>query len=217
MLNATASALLAATMTLTLPSGSTISPSITPRPTPFATSTNTLHLDGIPPTTESTFSHAEDPIKAIQRAKQDDPISFNEKVNKLKSSPALLDLFEGAPNQETVDTYIDFFALVSTTQQIDHFITTTKGKHFVFVGEGSNTEAVLVEGEPSQTYSCCRCWQARAASIGYFAASQLTCIPIGLLGGAISGGVGIASGFICSGIFYAIESLPNFDAACPRR
>lgn len=208
--------ILATSLALTLHSGVSATPINLKYPTAHATSANTQYLNGFSSST-IPVNEAVDPLDAIERAKEDDPIAFNEKVDKLKSSPALMDLFEGVPDQQTMDTYIEFFATVSTNQQIDHFLKTTEGKHFEVIGEGNNIQVNLIDGEPTASYSCCRCWQARAVSIGYFAASQLTCIPIGILGGTISGGVGVVAGFVCSGIFYAIEQLPNFDAACPRR
>lgn len=56
---------------------------------------------------------------AIDRARESDPEGFEKKVSLLRSSDALMALFAGAPDEETIATYVDFFALNSTVEQVE--------------------------------------------------------------------------------------------------
>lgn len=148
------------------------------------------------------------PVSVIAKAKHDSPKSLAEKVAILRKSDALMDLFVGSPDSRTTNTYLEFFAAISTIDQVRGFVEKTAGKHFVASGPDSNPTVTLEDGLPiSARGSCCKCWKARVASIAYFAASGLTCAAVGAMTGAVGG-------FVCGGVFYAMESLPNFDAAC---
>lgn len=148
------------------------------------------------------------PISVIAKARHDSPSVLEEKVAILKKSDALMDLFVGSPDSKTTNTYLEFFSAISTVDQVQEFVKMTEGKHFVVSGPESNPTVTLKDGLPmSLKGSCCKCWRARVASVAYFAASGLTCAAVGAMTGAVGG-------FICGGVFYAMESLPNFDAAC---
>ncbi|KAA9394032.1 hypothetical protein FCK90_08940 [Kocuria coralli] len=134
------------------------------------------------------------------------------KSQKIRESEALMELFTGAPNEEVVTEYVDFFAASSTREQVDKFAEKTEGKRFVVpegVEIGDSVELVdrdSVDGDAG-SYSCCQCWKAITAAAAYFAASEMICIPAGV----ISGGV---AGVVYNGIFFAAGMLPNFDDAC---
>ncbi|MDO4904575.1 MAG: hypothetical protein Q4A16_03345 [Lautropia sp.] len=156
-----------------------------------------------------------DPAAAIAAAKAADPNGFAYKVELLRSSEALMDLFKGAPSPETVDFYLDFFALHSTVENVQNFVASTVGKHFVVSGTPDNPQVMLKDGKPLATKgSCCACWRAWVASAAYMVGTGMVCGAVGVGGAFVSGGVGAVSGFVCGGVFWAIEKLPDFDAAC---
>ena len=124
-------------------------------------------------------------------------------------------LFVGAPSEDVLDFYVDFFALYSSLSQVKSFMEKTEGKHFVVSGTPESPNVELLDGPPIGTYgSCCACWRAWVASAAYMVASGMICGAVGAAGAIVTGGVGAISGFMCGGVFWAIEKLPNFDDAC---
>lgn len=139
---------------------------------------------------------------AIDRARESDPEGFEKKVSLLRSSDALMALFAGAPDEETIATYVDFFALNSTVEQVEAFLERTEGKHLVVKGTVEDFTVEIVDGPAVSTRgSCCACWEAWTASAAYFAGSGLLCAGVSAGGAVISGGVGADSGFVCGGVF----------------
>lgn len=119
-------------------------------------------------------------------------------------------LFDGAPDQVAVQTHLEFFVATSSQAQVSRFVAKTRGKHFEVTGDVSAPRVELRDGPPPlrpQTRSCCRCWRPWAASFAYFYASGMTC-------SAVTAGAGPLAGFMCGGVFWGIENLPNFDNAC---
>lgn len=155
-----------------------------------------------------------DPLVAISDAKRKDPQELAAKVDRLRESQALMDTLSGAPDAQTVQTYLEFFAAISTVQQVEAFVARTEGKRFEIRGQGDEQTVVLVTGLAISARSCCACWQAWVASAAYYVGSGLLCTAVGAGGAAFGGGVGAVSGFVCGGVFWAIEKLPNFNNAC---
>ena len=159
-----------------------------------------------------------DPVAAIKAAREADPEGFDQKVALLQQSEALMTLFHGAPNAETVRFYLEFFAMQSTLDQVKSFVANTEGKHFEVSGTMDNHSVKLKEGpEPKSSHAtkdCCACWQAWVASAAYMVGTGMLCTAVGVAGTAVSGGVGAVSGFVCGGVFWGIDQFPDWDAAC---
>ncbi|MDO5750529.1 MAG: hypothetical protein Q4P78_04920 [Rothia sp. (in: high G+C Gram-positive bacteria)] len=151
-----------------------------------------------------------DPQEIIQQDIQRNPREFAEKLEMLRSSNALMDLYRDAENQNAVDENLRFLAAASSKQQVINFLQKTEGKKFLIPAYVTTSADIqLVDAEEflvvlPQGLDCPAAW---VAAFAYFAATEMTCIPVGLL----TGGVG---GFICNGIFFAIGNLPDFNKAC---
>ena len=127
-------------------------------------------------------------------------------------------LFKGAPDEETVKFYLEFFAMQSSVEHIKTFIANTEGKHFEVSGTADRPVIQLKDGTPSDkniaTKSCCACWQAYVAAYSYYAATGALC---GGAGGALAvatGGTGSGAAMVCGLTMWHIGFLPNFDNAC---
>lgn len=167
---------------------------------------------------ETGVVHGGDPSAAIASAKASDPSGFAYKVEQLRKSEALMALFKGAPDSQTVDFYLEFFALNSSVEAVEHFVASTAGKHFVVSGSPDDPQVTLEDGKPLVTKgSCCACWRAWVASAAYFVGTGMICTAVGsagVAGAPISGGASAVAGFVCGGVFWSIGNLPDFDAAC---
>lgn len=147
----------------------------------------------------------------VKKAKETDAEGVAQRVKKLRTSDALMELLIPA-GSETTDKYLEFFASISTDQQVDTFLKNSAGKRFVVPENATlETPVKIVDASTADntknTYSMPRCAKAWAAAAGYFAATEMICIPTA----AMSGGVG---GVVCNGIFFAAGMLPDFNAQC---
>ena len=170
------------------------------------------------PTYPENLVDGGDPAVAIEEARNANPEEFAWKVDQLRQSKALMALFKGAPDEETVKFYLEFFAMQSSVEQIKTFVANTEGKHFEVSGTADRPIIQLKDGTPSDkniaTKSCCACWQAYVAAYSYHAATGALC---GGAGGALAiatGGTGAAAAVTCGLTMWHIGFLPNFDNAC---
>lgn len=161
-------------------------------------------------TNQSEFNT--NPLAIIEQAKQVDSKGLEYKVNTLRTSQALMTLFVGAPREDK-QIYLEFFAAISTTQQVESFVANTQGKHFVVdeskitINNPLNLGAIsLVNGpavlkpEPRWAFHCWKAWLAAGA---FFLGTQMTCAPLPVIGG-----------LICNGIFFVLDALPDFNSVC---
>ena len=120
------------------------------------------------PTYPENLVDGGDPAVAIEEARNANPEEFAWKVDQLRQSKALMALFKGAPDEETVKFYLEFFAMQSSVEHIKTFIANTEGKHFEVSGTADRPVIQLKDGTPSDknisTKSCCACWQAYVAA-----------------------------------------------------
>lgn len=152
----------------------------------------------------------------VQKARAENPGQLRLKMETLRKSDALMATLAGAPDQATIDAYLEYFAGAMTVQQAKDFVARTAGKHFEVVGTRPDGEpqVVMVDGPAIQPASCCSCWQAHVAFWAWWAGTEMLCIGAGAAAAVVSGPGGIIVGVVCSGIFYGMSNLPNFDNAC---
>jgi len=143
------------------------------------------------PTYPENLVDGGDPAVAIEEARNANPEEFAWKVDQLRQSKALMALFKGAPDEETVKFYLEFFAMQSSVEQVKTFVANTEGKHFEVSGTADRPIIQLKDGTPSDkniaTKSCCACWQAYVAAYSYYAATGALC-------GGAGGALAIATG-----------------------
>lgn len=139
-------------------------------------------------------------------SKEDISTVTMEKMALLQQSDALMSLFIGASDQDIVDAYLIFFAEHSTRADVERFVESTQGKHFVIQGTVNSPSISLEEGRPYRDRDVPTCWRGWLAAFAYFAAQGMTCGPLHLAGGV--------PGFVCDGVFFAIGLLPDFNASC---
>ena len=171
------------------------------------------------PTYPENLVDGGDPAVAIEEARNANPEEFAWKVDQLRQSKALMALFKGAPDEETVKFYLEFFAIQSSVEQIKTFVANTEGKHFEISGTAEAPVIQLKEGAPDArnitTKDCCACWEAWMAALAYFGGSHMTCKGVGAASSfALTPFGGALAGVICDGVFFAIGLLPDFNNAC---
>ena len=101
------------------------------------------------PTYPENLVDGGDPAVAIEEARNANPEEFAWKVDQLRQSKALMALFKGAPDEETVKFYLEFFAMQSSVEQVKTFVANTEGKHFEVSGTADRPIIQLKDGTPS--------------------------------------------------------------------
>jgi len=166
--------------------------------------------------------------QVIANAKKKDKKAFNGRLAKLRSSSALVWITKTA-NARRSSLYLDFFAAVSTSKQVNKLVKNTAGKHFVVTGTKSRPRVQLVPDSfdtrslgPTLSPQEITCWQGWVAFWAWWAGSEMTCAAFGAAVGAgmsptgpmaVAGGV--IAGTACSGLMaYLQEKFIDFNDAC---
>ena len=168
--------------------------------------------------TETTSAPAtpQDPYETIELARQKDARGLAERVAKLRTSEALMNLFDGAPS-DMVTTHLEFFAATADTETVDTFVTQTEGKHFEFTETKDGLTVTLKDGEAPKDFRGAqthrrlprqyKCWKAYFAAYAWFAATSAICGAVG----AMTAGTATPA---CALAFWGVGTLPNWNNAC---
>ena len=155
--------------------------------------------------------------RIIKESTLRDPEGMQRKISILYSNEALMELFAGYQDRNSVDVYIKFYAAITDDNHIQKFVDNTRNKRFNISPDkngviSSGSIHLVEESEGKVTHlQGLNCGKAWAASYGYFLATEMTCTAVGLMGFGIAG-------FGCAAVFLAISNLPGFDFnnACRR-